>query len=74
MDLNGVHQEVNSWPLEDQVQLVNELWDRIESQGYELELTEAQKAELDRRLASYEADPQAGSTWEEVKSRLWGKS
>ena len=32
--------------LEDQVQLVNELWDRIESQGYELELTEAQKAEL----------------------------
>jgi putative addiction module component (TIGR02574 family) len=74
VDLNGVLQEVDGWPLEDQVQLVNQLWDRIESQGYETELTEMQKAELDRRLAAHEADPQAGSTWEEVKARLWGES
>jgi putative addiction module component (TIGR02574 family) len=36
-------------------------------------LTEAQATELDRRLATYEADPQAGSTWDEVKTRLWGQ-
>lgn len=33
-------------------------------------LTEEQKAELDRRLALYELDPNQGSPWEEVKERL----
>ena len=74
MDVNTVLREVETWSLEHQVQLAEELWDRIEGQGYEPELTAEQKAELDRRLAAYQADPQAGSSWEEVKARLWGRS
>jgi glycine dehydrogenase subunit 2 len=35
-----------------------------------VDLTEAQKQDLQRRLAAYERDPRAGSTWEEVKARL----
>jgi len=34
------------------------------------ELTDADKALLDTRLASYAADPDAGSTWEEVEARI----
>lgn len=33
-------------------------------------LTEAEKALLDARLAAYEKDPDAGSSWEEVESRI----
>jgi putative addiction module component (TIGR02574 family) len=28
------------------------------------------KAELNRRLAEFEADPEAGSPWDEVRSRI----
>jgi putative addiction module component (TIGR02574 family) len=37
-------------------------------------LTDGQKAELDRRLAAYEENSDVGSSWEEVKARLWGGS
>ena len=60
--------------MEDQAQLVQRLPDRLEDQGYELEFTDDQKAELDRRLAAYGQNPDAGSSWEEVKGRLWGGS
>ena len=63
MDLNTVLREVETWSVDDQVQLVQRLWDRLEDQGYEPELTDNQKAELDRRLAAYEANPGAGSSW-----------
>jgi putative addiction module component (TIGR02574 family) len=33
-------------------------------------LTDAGKALLDARLAAYEQDPDAGSSWEEVEVRL----
>ncbi len=33
-------------------------------------LTEAQKQELDRRLAAYDADPTLGSPWDDVKARI----
>jgi len=33
-------------------------------------LTRAEKALLDARLAAYEKDPEAGSSWEEVETRI----
>ena len=74
MDVETVLRETETWPVEDQVQLAQQLWDRLEDQGYEPELTGIQKAELDRRLADYEQNPDCGSNWEEVKARLWGKA
>jgi len=32
--------------------------------------TDAEKALLDARLAAYEKDPDAGSSWEEVEARI----
>jgi putative addiction module component (TIGR02574 family) len=34
------------------------------------ELTEQEKAMLEARLAEYERNPDAGSSWEEVEARL----
>jgi putative addiction module component (TIGR02574 family) len=72
--LNKVLREVETWSVDDQVQLVQRLWDRLEDQGYEPALTDAQKAKLDLRLAAYEENPGAGSSWADVKSRVWGGS
>jgi putative addiction module component (TIGR02574 family) len=33
-------------------------------------LTDAEKALLDARLAAYEKDPDAGSSWDEVEARI----
>jgi putative addiction module component (TIGR02574 family) len=54
--------------------LVEEIWDSIEEEGAELPLTSAQKQDLERRLAAYEANPKAGSSWPEVKARLRGQA
>jgi putative addiction module component (TIGR02574 family) len=57
----------------ERILLVEQIWDSIAAEPDALPLTQEQKDELDRRLAAYEADPTAGSTWEEVKARLQGK-
>jgi putative addiction module component (TIGR02574 family) len=49
---------------------VEEIWDSIAVDAEQLPLTEAQRQDLQRRLAAYEADRRAGSTWEEVKARF----
>ncbi len=54
--------------------LVEEIWDSIPDEAGTLPLSDAQKQDLQRRLATYEADPKAGSSWEEVKTRLRDKS
>jgi putative addiction module component (TIGR02574 family) len=50
--------------------LVEEIWDSIADQETDIPLTDAQRQDLERRLANYEANPKAGSSWQEVKARL----
>ena len=69
MDLKTILSETDSWPVEDRLRLMRDLWDRLVDQGYEPELTEEQKAELDRRLAEDEAEPDDVVSWEEVKAQ-----
>ena len=54
--------------------LVEEIWDSIAAEEDKLPLTDAQRQDLQRRLAAYEANPKAGSSWEEVKARLRGEA
>lgn len=53
--------------LEERLALVEELWDSIAAAT---PLTDAQRAELDRRLADHEAHPDDVVSWEEVKSSI----
>lgn len=54
----------------ERLELIAEIWDSIPDDLTALPLPESHRQELDRRLAACEADPQAGSPWEEVKARL----
>ncbi len=67
MDLPSVLREVDAWPAEDRVLLVQELWDRLVDQGYEPKIWENLKEELDRRLAADDAAPDEVVSWDEVK-------
>ena len=54
--------------------LINELWDSLSSQEDDLPVPESHKRILDERLREHEANPETGSAWEEVKSRILKKN
>ena len=54
----------------ERLRLVEEIWDSIAAVPESLPLTEDEKRLLDQRLAAFERDPQAGSPWSEVRSRI----
>lgn len=62
--------EILALPVAERVRLVEAIWDSISAVPEALPLTQWQKEALDRRLAEYEADPDSGSTLEEVFARL----
>lgn len=51
----------------ERLNLVEELWDSIAT---DTPLTDAQRTELDRRLADHEANPDDVVSWEEVQSSI----
>lgn len=55
---------------EERIRLVEEIWDSITGVPEAVELTPAQRDELDARLARYQADPKAGDPWDVVKARI----
>ncbi len=54
----------------ERIQLVEDLWDSIVAVPESVQLTEAQKQELDRRLDAYHQNADAGSPWELVRERI----
>ncbi len=59
-------------PLEERLKLIDDLWDSIEAEDRS-SLTDAQKAEIGRRLDDLEANPDDVRPWEEVRARLWSQ-
>ncbi|MEO7936835.1 MAG: addiction module protein [Dokdonella sp.] len=61
-------------PIEQRIQLVEDLWDSIAADQKALPLTDWQRTELDRRLDAYEADGEKGRAAEvalaDIKARL----
>ena len=54
----------------ERIQIVEDIWDSIAATPEQLPLTDAQRAELDRRLEAHERDPSSALPWDEVRSRL----
>lgn len=62
--------EIRHLPIPERVLLVEQIWDSIADDEKQFQLTDAQKAELDSRIAAQQADPKRGSPWGDVKKRL----
>lgn len=57
-------------PVKERLRLVEDLWDSIAEVPEAIELSEAQRIELDKRLDAYHENPGSGSPWTEVKERI----
>jgi putative addiction module component (TIGR02574 family) len=56
--------------IEERMLLVEDIWDSIAAEREAAPLTEAQHAELKRRQAVYEANPQDAISWQQVIDRI----
>lgn len=61
-------QQASELDVDEQIELVEAIWDGIVSRGAAPPITDMQKAELDRRLADHLADPDDVLPWSEVKA------
>jgi putative addiction module component (TIGR02574 family) len=57
-------------PIAERILLVRDIWDTIAEQPDTLELSQEDSQLLDSRLEAYHQNPQAGSSWEQVKLRI----
>ena len=49
---------------------LQDLWDRIAERPEDVPVTDAQRAELNRRLAAYEANPGESIEWEVAREQI----
>lgn len=61
--------EIRRLSVAERLQLVEDIWDTIAASPESLPVTDAEKAELDRRLEIHEKNPE-GKPWREVVDRL----
>ncbi len=54
----------------EKILLAEELWESVRADAANSELTDAQRRELDSRLAAFDLDRDIGDSWDAVKSRI----
>lgn len=54
--------------IEDRLALAQQLWDSVAADLEHQPLTPAQRAELERRIAAADANPEEGVPWEQVRA------
>lgn len=78
MSLQELEAEAWELPAAERARLAEALWDSIADEANTdpdvLPLSDEQRAELDRRLADYQAHPETSVPWEEVQTRLLGRA
>lgn len=69
MDIDRTIAELSAVPAPDRLRLIAAIWDSLDDREIP-PVTEPQKAELDRRLASHRHDPSSALCEEELEQRL----
>jgi putative addiction module component (TIGR02574 family) len=69
-DISETLNEITTWPVEDQIELLHQAWDRLIASGWSPQLTDAQQADFDQRLADLDANPTNVLTVEELVENI----
>ena len=70
-DMNHISiADILQLPVQERIRLVELIWDSVAAIPESVEISPALKAELEVRLKEFEANPEAGYSWDQVKSRL----
>ncbi len=62
--------EIKKLSVAERMLIVEEIWDSIAADQEFMEVTDAQKKELDRRIGLYNEARDRGKPWEEIRDRL----
>ena len=62
--------EILQLSVAERIQIVEDIWDSISNSPESLSLTDTEKLELDKRLESYQQNPNEGIEWEALKKNL----
>ena len=57
-------------PLQERIRLVELIWDSVAAVPEAVEISLEFKAEWEKRVLAFEKNPEAGYSWDQVKSRL----
>lgn len=66
-------QQATALDIDEQIELVEAIWDNIANRKAAPPLTELQQKELERRLDNYLANPNEVQSWQEVKAAALAK-
>jgi putative addiction module component (TIGR02574 family) len=69
MTVEQAIRDISALPPKDQLRIVQAIWDRL-PEGVGAELTDSQRAELDRRWAEYKSDPLTALSEEAFRERV----
>jgi len=64
--------DILALPAAERLRLVEAIWDSIAAEPESIPISEAQRAEIERRLEEYRRDPSIAIPWDVAKSRLRG--
>jgi putative addiction module component (TIGR02574 family) len=62
--------DINKLTPEEQLDLIEQLWDSLSADPSKIPLTDAQAKELDRRMAEMDQDDTFGIPWETVLAQI----
>ena len=69
MNISATLDEIALLTFDERVRLVEAIWETIVADPRQPDLTDAQKQELERRLADHALSPDDVVSWEEVKAQ-----
>ena len=69
--MSDLREQINSLSTAEKAELLDTLWESLEADS--ASLTDAQRAELDHRIARHERNPSDVVAWEQVRANLFKK-
>lgn len=73
MSSESKHDEPEDLSVPEKILRVQDLWDEIARSPHDVEITPAQREEVERRLRRHEEKPGHYASWDEVRRRLEGE-
>ena len=74
MDFSSTLATIRAMNRDDRIRLVQAIWDEIAAEQAQERVSDAQKLELERRLADDQANPDDGIPWNEIRVEARARS
>ena len=67
--MNTILEQALKLPVRERIELIGDIWDSISDEPEAFELTDEQKAELERRIEHHRLKPEDTVPWETVEAK-----